>query len=66
MNNPNIYKSLAPLAIGTGAGALMANPYTDESPIGEYQTGGEYQLGDEVDEATMKKLKKLGFTFEKI
>ena len=66
MNNPNIYKSLAPLAIGAGAGALMANPYTDESPIGEYQTGGEYQLGDEVDEATMKKLKKLGFTFEQI
>jgi hypothetical protein len=28
--------------------------------------GGELQLGDEVDEATMKKLEKLGYTFEKI
>jgi hypothetical protein len=30
--------------------------------------GGEsdYELGDEVDEATMKELKKLGYTFEKI
>jgi hypothetical protein len=26
----------------------------------------EYQLGDEVDKATMKKLKELGFTFEQI
>jgi hypothetical protein len=25
-----------------------------------------YQLGDEIDEATMKRLKKLGYTFEKI
>jgi hypothetical protein len=32
------------------------------------QDGGDinYQLGDEVDEATMRRLKKLGFTFEKI
>ena len=28
--------------------------------------GGELQLGDEVDEATMKKLEELGYTFEKI
>jgi hypothetical protein len=28
--------------------------------------GGAYELGDEVDETTMKKLKKLGYTFEKI
>jgi hypothetical protein len=34
----------------------------------EYQHGGSinYELGDEVDEATMKRLKKLGYTFEKI
>jgi len=33
-----------------------------------WEEGGEidYQLGDEVDEATMKKLKKLGYTFEKL
>jgi hypothetical protein len=34
----------------------------------EYQYGGgiNYQLGDEVDEATMKLLKQLGYKFEKI
>jgi hypothetical protein len=34
----------------------------------KYSEGGdfEYQLGDEVDETTMKELKKLGYTFEKI
>ena len=33
-----------------------------------YQDGGQtdYNIGDEVDEATMQYLKKLGFTFEKI
>jgi hypothetical protein len=32
------------------------------------QNGGQtdYQLGDEVDEAAMKRLKKLGYTFEKL
>jgi hypothetical protein len=35
-----------------------------ESPIGKYQTGGEYQLGDEVDKPTMQKLKENGYTFE--
>jgi len=39
---------------------------TRMQPVGKYQDGGEYQLGDEVDEATMKQLKKLGFTFEQI
>ena len=34
--------------------------------IKQYQNGGEYGLGDEVDEATMKQLKELGYTFEKI
>jgi hypothetical protein len=34
--------------------------------VEEYNEGGKYQLDDEVDEATMRRLKKLGFTFEKI
>jgi hypothetical protein len=34
----------------------------------EYNTGGaiDYELGDEIDEATMQELKELGYTFEKI
>jgi hypothetical protein len=31
-----------------------------------YSDGGSYELGDEVDEATMKELEKLGYTFEKL
>ena len=33
-----------------------------------YNTGGaiDYELGDEIDEATMQELKELGYTFEKI
>lgn len=36
--------------------------------IKEWEDGGsiDYTLGDEIDEATMKKLEKLGYTFEKI
>ena len=36
--------------------------------LNTYAEGGavNYQLGDEIDEATMKRLKKLGYTFEKI
>ena len=36
--------------------------------IGKFQQGGEtdYELGDEVDEATMQELQRLGYTFEKI
>ena len=36
--------------------------------IKEWEDGGsiDYALGDEIDEATMKKLEKLGYTFEKI
>jgi hypothetical protein len=30
----------------------------------KFEDGGEYQLGDEVNEATMQKLKKGGYTFE--
>jgi len=30
----------------------------------KFEDGGEYQLGDEVDEATMQKLKEGGYTFE--
>jgi hypothetical protein len=43
---------------------------TDESSeeLQYAQTGGaiSYELGDEVDAATMKQLKKLGYTFEKV
>ena len=62
----DLYGIALPVGVATGAGAMLANPYTDQSPIGEYKNGGQYGLGDEVDEATMKQLKKLGFTFEKI
>ena len=36
--------------------------------LNAYAEGGavNYQLGDEIDEATMKRLKKLGYTFQKI
>ena len=36
--------------------------------IKEWEDGGsiDYALGDEIDEVTMKKLEKLGYTFEKI
>ena len=61
-----LYGIALPIGVAAGAGSLLANPYTDESPIGKYQDGGEYELGDEIDEATMKQLKKLGYTFEKI
>ena len=39
-----------------------------DSPHIYKNLGGEsnYELGDEVDEATMKQLKELGYTFEKI
>ena len=44
--------------------AVNADPNT----IIKWKYGGtpDYQLGDEIDEATMKRLKKLGYTFEKI
>ena len=32
--------------------------------VQSFKDGGEYELGDEVDEATMEELKKLGYTFE--
>jgi hypothetical protein len=40
----------------------------DEYAPQQAQYGGtpDYQLGDEIDKATMEKLKKLGYTFEKI
>ena len=45
----------------------------ESKPVDEYapqmaKYGGEsdYQLGDEIDKATMEKLKKLGYTFQKI
>ena len=39
---------------------------TEYGTIEEYSEGGEFELGDEVDEATMEELKKLGFTFEEL
>ena len=62
----DLYNIAIPLGVGIGGAALLKNPYKEESPIGGYKMGGEFELGDEVDEATMKELKKLGFTFEKI
>jgi len=41
-------------------------PSPNEDSMNYAQLGGAYELGDEVDETTMKKLKKLGYTFEKI
>jgi hypothetical protein len=38
---------------------------TDEK-ADNYRAGGSVELGDEVDEATMKRLKKLGYTFKKV
>lgn len=62
----DLYGIAIPLGVGVGGASLLKNPYKEESPIGGYKMGGEFELGDEVDEATMNKLKKLGFTFEKI
>ena len=62
----DLYGIAIPLGVGVGGASLLKNPYKEESPIGRYKMGGEFELGDEVDEATMNKLKKLGFTFEKI
>jgi hypothetical protein len=46
--------------------AKVDNESEDNSFMNYGKYGGAYELGDEVDEATMKKLKKLGYTFEKI
>jgi hypothetical protein len=62
----DLYNISIPLGVGIGGASLLKNPYKEESPIGGYKMGGEFELGDEVDEVTMKELKKLGFTFEKI
>lgn len=37
-----------------------------EGFVPRFEHGGPVELGDEVDEATMKRLKKLGYTFEEI
>jgi hypothetical protein len=44
----------------------IAKNDVNEDSMTYAQLGGAYELGDEVDETTMKKLKKLGYTFEKI
>ena len=48
--------------IGNTGFFKMDNPNIYKSLGGE----SDYELGDEVDEATMKELEKLGYTFEKI
>jgi len=51
-------------------GGYIVEEITDPSipTLNTMQKGGTigYQLGDEIDEATMQKLKKQGYTFEKI
>jgi hypothetical protein len=46
---------------------FLVDPKTFKT-IKQWEDGGsiDYTLGDEIDEATMKKLQKLGYTFEKI
>ena len=46
---------------------FLVDPKTFKT-IKQWEDGGsiDYTLGDEIDEATMKKLEKLGYTFEKI
>jgi hypothetical protein len=46
---------------------FVVDPKTYKT-LNKWEKGGDidYTLGDEVDEATMKELKKLGYTFEKI
>lgn len=50
------------------AGATIYGTSKNSTEPQNYKEGGSigYQLGDEVDEATMKQLMKLGYTFEKI
>jgi hypothetical protein len=44
-----------------------SEPVDEYAPqMAKYGGAADYQLGDEIDEATMKQLKKLGYTFEKI
>lgn len=43
---------------------IVQNDYDQDIQYGKY--GGQFELGDEVDEVTMKQLIKLGYTFEKI
>jgi hypothetical protein len=46
---------------------FLVDPKTFKT-VKQWEDGGsiDYTLGDEIDEATMKKLEKLGYTFEKI
>ncbi len=39
---------------------------TYDQPMNYGKLGGAYRMGDQVDESTMRKLKKLGYTFQKI
>jgi len=57
MANPNIYKALIP-AIGVGAASQI--------PQNKYGGSSGYKIGDEIDEDTMRKLKKLGYKLQKL
>ena len=66
MTNPNIYKSLVPI-IGAGAYGL-SNSWQpgEDKKLEEEKFGGNVNIGDEVDEATMQRLMNEGYTFEEI
>lgn len=65
--------SSKPLNEQTEADKKLIKNFTEFLQTGDKQKlvdlkklGGEFELGDEVDEATMEELKKLGFTFEEL
>jgi len=45
---------------------MASNNSNEDLNIAKYGGTTDYELGEEIDEATMKKLKKLGYTFETI
>ena len=45
---------------------MASNNSNEDLNVAKYGGTTDYELGDEIDEATMKKLKKLGYTFETI
>jgi hypothetical protein len=73
--NANYFK---PLQNVEALGLVGGSPFSIENNfivdpenykvIKQWEDGGsvDYELGDEIDEATMKRLEKLGYTFEKI
>lgn len=45
---------------------MASNNSNEDLNVAKYGGTTDYELGEEIDEATMKKLKKLGYTFETI